>query len=135
MYHTVMNSLLPAFLAYSMLESLKLYTCQACKFGHAQADFHCTLPPLVSAYTCTLAAGSAPTSFFLEVASMPLPVCLNLLPCPVLQVVALATAIGVLKGSDSGLFAIALVLSLVVMYDASGAASFLQNENDFGVNP
>ena len=42
---------------------------------------------------------------------------------PVLQVVALATAIGVLKGSDSGLFAIALVLSLVVMYDASGAAS------------
>lgn len=35
-------------------------------------------------------------------------------------VVALTTALGAISGTDTGTFAIGLVLSLVVMYDASG---------------
>lgn len=36
------------------------------------------------------------------------------------SVVALTTALGTIQGTDTGTFAIGLVLSLVVMYDASG---------------
>jgi acid phosphatase family membrane protein YuiD len=36
------------------------------------------------------------------------------------QVISLTTALGVLEGTNSPLFAIALVFSLIVMYDATG---------------
>ena len=74
----------------------------------------------VHIYTCP---GLCPQQPHLKSGQRAFPRPSELAARPVLQVVALATSIGVLKGSDSSLFAIALVLSLVVMYDASGAAS------------
>ena len=129
-HHIVMESMPPAFLACSLREtlqsqlhmsSMQSWACTGWLSLHAGS--YCMLPILVSANTSTLVVGPAPSRPPLKSGQRAFAGLPELAARPVLQVVALATSIGVLKGSDSSLFAIALVLSLVVMYDASGTAS------------